>query len=128
MNRALRWRRRDLPLACAAVAGVGPVAHRLRGATADRVGTGALIRACADAEWIVLLGDRDDLPWADGAVYLGWESGILLPTTVAPSLPAELIRRAVGGRPTDLVAVVPGCVLVSEMPVRPVDVGRLELL
>jgi MoxR-vWA-beta-propeller ternary system protein len=121
----LRWLRREPPLACAAVAGSGAVAERLRLAAADRVAAGARLRACADAECVVVLGDTGDLPWADGAVFLGWDSGVLVPTTLVPSVPADLLRRAVCGTSADLVAVMPGCVLVSSVPVRAADARLL---
>ncbi|HLM59814.1 MAG TPA: hypothetical protein VK308_03310 [Pyrinomonadaceae bacterium] len=50
------------------------------------------------AERMVLLtGDGESLPWANGAVYLGRDiqmPSVLLPTTLKPNIPLELFERA----------------------------------
>ena len=50
--------------------------------------------ACA----LLILGVADDLPWADGAVYLGKDPeapSLLLPTMLRPDMPLPLVERAV---------------------------------
>jgi hypothetical protein len=45
----------------------------------------------------VLLGAAEDLPWVPGVVYLGREAeapSLLLPTTLAPTVPAALLLQA----------------------------------
>jgi hypothetical protein len=117
----LRWLPREPPLACAAVAAVDQAGERLRQAAAGRLAAGGRLRAAANDEWVIVLGDPVDLPWIEGALYLGWASGVLVPTTLAPSVPADLLRRSVTRDVGDLVVMVPGAVLVSPMPVRPAD-------
>jgi hypothetical protein len=49
------------------------------------------------AELVVLLGPEEALPWVDGAGYLGLDPlapALLLPTTLEPSVPADLFERA----------------------------------
>jgi hypothetical protein len=120
----LRWAPREPPLDAAAVTGRAGVAERLRAATRDRGGAGSSLRAAATAEWIVVLGEAAELPWADGAVYLGWDSGVLVPTTVAPWPPAGLVRdalRRLTPDHCDLLVLLPEWLLASPMPVRPLD-------
>jgi len=132
------WSRREPPLRAAAVAATGDVLSSLQAATiacltagaghaADPAGrsTGAPgqeLRAVAGDGWLVVLGD--DLPWADGAIYLGWDSGILVPTTSAPAPPAAILRAALPA--ADLVVLLPDRVLVSPTPVRPADPALLR--
>lgn len=110
--RPLTWTRREPPLHPAAVAG-GP---RLRAATVRRLRGGADLRVAFGPEWTLVLGD--DLPWADDATYLGWDDGLLVPTTLAPSTPAGLLRHALPG---DVLAVLPGALLTGPAPVRTAD-------
>jgi hypothetical protein len=107
--RPLTWTRREPPLHPAAVAG-GP---ELRAATVRRLRSGAELRVAFGPEWTLVIGD--DLPWADGATYLGWDDGLLVPTTLAPSTPAGLLRHALPG---DALAVLPGAVLTGPAPKR----------
>jgi hypothetical protein len=81
-----------------------------------------------------VLGDGDDLPWCDGAVYLGRVDDVLLPTALEPSVPAgvlraaamTLARRAAAAPATALVAVLPDAVLVTAVPTRAVDARQLD--
>jgi hypothetical protein len=126
---SLRWRRRDAPLAAAAVVASGAVVAELRVATLTRVAAGARLRACASWEWLIVLGDRADLPWADGATYLGWDGGVLAPTLVEPWPCADLLReplRRLSGQQAGLVALLPGLVLAGPLPREPVDPTRLD--
>jgi MoxR-vWA-beta-propeller ternary system domain bpX5 len=120
----LRWSAREPPLPPAAVAGSGRVAASLAAAAHDRVGAGAELRAAARPDWIVVLADAADLPWADGAVYLGWDGGLLAPTTLAPWPPAGVIRGGLAGHAPDgcdLLVLLPDRLLVAPMPVRPLN-------
>jgi len=114
--RPLTWTRREPPLAPAAVAGGAP----LRAAAVRRLREGAELRVASGPEWTLVVGT--DLPWADGATYLGWDDGLLVPTTLAPSTPAGLLRHAL---PADVLAVLPGAVLTGPAPVRTADPERL---
>lgn len=93
------WVPREVPLAVRGVAAHAAVAHALW----------MRLMACDDralARWrgvaagadLVLLGD--ELPWVDGAVWLGRDGDApawLLPTALRPSLPCALLVRAVPG-------------------------------
>ncbi|MCC6536208.1 MAG: hypothetical protein IT162_01575 [Bryobacterales bacterium] len=49
------------------------------------------------AEGIVLLGPAEQLPWRDGALYLGRDAAeprLYLPSTLAPSVPVEWLAAA----------------------------------
>lgn len=108
----LSWSRREPPLEPTAVAG----GAALRAATIRRLREGADLRVSFGPEWTLVLGD--DLPWADGATYLGSDDGLLVPTTLVPSTPAGLLRHAL---PADTLAVLPGAVLTGPAPLRTAD-------
>jgi MoxR-vWA-beta-propeller ternary system domain bpX5 len=125
---ALRWAPREPPLPAVAVVGTGAAGARLRVAAHERVLAGTELRATGNAGWIVLLGDASDLPWADGAAYLGWDAGLLVPTASAPWPPADLVRAAVrraAGTGDGLVVLLPDRLLVSPVPARRLDPARL---
>jgi hypothetical protein len=134
---AWEWVRRYPPLDPAAVAGRGAVRHWLARRVADDPDP-ARLRAAACGEWLLLLGEAEALPWVAGALYLGWDHGILLPTTHRPAIPVELLARALrrrhGASPgsaspgAGLIALLPDAVLVSAMPSHPVDVVKLGAL
>lgn len=107
----IRWRQRETALTPVGVAAVGGPARalarrllrddlplpidRLRGAAADHA--------------LVVLGEAADLPWVDGAVYLGKDvkaGSLLVPTNVAPSVPMDALERALAGRFADIAAPV----------------------
>lgn len=81
---------------------------------------------------IVVLGGEDDLPFVDGATWLGRDPaapGLLLPTTLAPDVAAGLYADAVRSRAkASLVAVLPGppLTLVPLDAARPLDRARLR--
>ena len=108
----LTWARREPPLHPAAVAGGAD----LRAVTVRRLREGAGLRVAFGREWTLVVGE--DLPWADGATYLGWDDGLLVPTTLAPSTPAGLLRHAL---PADVLAVLPGAVLTGQPPKHPAN-------
>jgi hypothetical protein len=124
------WRRREPPLPAAAVLGVGPVAADLAVAARERLAEGAELRAVADAEYLVVLGDEAVLPWADGARYLGWDGRALTLTTHRVLPAAELWREAAiaqeAAEPGSLVVVLPERILISAMPVRAAEAEALR--
>jgi hypothetical protein len=121
------WTRREPPLPYAAVAAPPPYAAGLATATAGRIARGAPLRASGGQGWLVVLGEPDELPWAPGVTYLGWEADVLVPTTLRVSPPAGLVRAALGTGPAELVVLVPGVALLSPRPVRPADPHRLAV-
>jgi len=81
--------------------------------------------------WLLVLGDPAELPWADKVTYLGWDDGLLLPTTRACSPGADLVRAALASHLPDdperraVIALIGGDVLVSALPLRPADPDQL---
>ncbi|WTW92975.1 hypothetical protein OG216_06090 [Streptomycetaceae bacterium NBC_01309] len=128
-----RWRRREPPLAAGAVAACGAAACRLAAEAARRVEEGVVLRAAADDEWVVVLGMAEDLPWVDGARYLGWDGGVLVPTTHEPvpstALWSAAVREAVSGPDAStrsLLVLLPGHVLHTQMPEQGADAELLR--
>ncbi|MBM7112975.1 hypothetical protein [Archangium primigenium] len=125
---ALLWSPRAEPLPALAVAGVGPVAlglaRRVLREDDTRLG---LWRGVAGAGVLVLLGDPDTLPWAEGVLYLGRDArapALLLPCTLAPDVAPALLERALVSRAggTTPLAVLPRSgQLVPVGPARPLS-------
>jgi hypothetical protein len=64
----------------------------------------------------VVLGEPADLPWVDGAVYLGRDAdapALLLPTAREPSIPLPLVERALLARARTSGTSPPYAVLVD---------------
>ncbi|MFJ2746629.1 hypothetical protein [Streptomyces sp. NPDC087297] len=120
----LRWERREPPLPAAAVLAVGDVVPGLAAAALARVRDGARLGVLADDgpglpaadRALLVLGAEADLPWADGARYLGRDAGLLVPTTARPAPAAPLWRRALGAAEGQLCVLVPGRALVADPP------------
>jgi hypothetical protein len=102
---------------------VGDAVPALAAATRERVRGGARLAALADDgpgqpaadRALIVLGAEADLPWADGARYLGRDGGLLVPTTTRPVPSAALWRRAIGAADR-LGVLVPGRALVADPP------------
>lgn len=125
---ALRWAAREPPLAPVALAAQGPAAWRLaeRLIALDDAVLGAL-SGVASPGALLVAGPSEALPWVDGGQYLGVlpdAPGLLLPTTLAPGVPAPLLARALGddGAPW---AVLPTGTALSAAAARPVSRARL---
>ncbi|MFJ8565052.1 hypothetical protein [Streptomyces sp. NPDC093514] len=120
----LRWERREPPLPAAAVLAVGDAVPGLAAAALARVRNGARLGVLADDgpglpaadRALLVLGAEADLPWADGARYLGRDAGLLVPTTARPAPAAPLWRRALGAAEGQLCVLVPGRALVADPP------------
>ena len=98
----LAWERRPDALAAAGMVTTGDVTRRLlaqlRLASEEAL---ARLAVVATRELLVLIGARDDLPWVDGARYCGPDPQVQtlwLPTTMAPVLAPDLVRRSAGAR------------------------------
>jgi hypothetical protein len=108
------------------VVATGPAARRLATATLDGLRLGRLLRAVFSTDAFLVLGDAEQLPWADGAAYLGREDGLLLPTTEAPSVPADLLRCALTSTvPGPEYAVLPDRLYAFSAPAADPDPGWL---
>jgi hypothetical protein len=102
---------------------------RLRAAVVSSLRRGAALRVVASPAALIALAEPDALPWAPGAVYLGFDGGLLVPTTRAPSLPTDLLAGPLrAGFPADhtLVALLPWAVIAAPHPVRDGDPDALE--
>lgn len=93
------WRPRRTPLDPVGVAARGEAARALARRLLVRDDEAlARLSGAASRELLVVLGDSADLPWVDGAVYLGKDTAapsLLIPTTREPSVPLPLVERAV---------------------------------
>ena len=86
---------RHSPLSPVAVAALRPHAAAL-GARLGALSDAQLARfsgVCADGA-LVILGPSPDLPWFDGALYLGAQGALLLPTWAEPSVHPRLLEQA----------------------------------
>jgi hypothetical protein len=134
------WRPRPAPL--------DPVGLAVRGEAARTLARRLLARddealarlaGVAAPGLLVVLGDAADLPWVDGAVYLGRDAdapSLLLPTAREPSAPLPLVERALLARARTAGAAIeaspPYAVLVdppllaSTLAARPIERPVLE--
>ncbi|MFJ7244635.1 hypothetical protein ACIQWA_08285 [Kitasatospora sp. NPDC098652] len=123
----LRWERREPPLEPVAALALGTAVPALAAATRSRLAAGHRLAVAADGTALLVLGEAPDLPWADGARYLGEDDGVLVPTTARPQPGAALWRVALGAADGQLCVLVPGHALVGDRPapVRgPADLDR----
>jgi MoxR-vWA-beta-propeller ternary system domain bpX5 len=125
----LAWHRREPPLPPSAVVAKDDAVLALARATARRLDDGTELRVSAQNAWLLVLGAADDLPWAPDVTYLGWDSGVLVPSTLECFPPADLVRRALSDRlphPGALVVILGADVLVTELPARTADAAQLR--
>jgi len=122
----IEWRRREPPLAPSVVIGLGEVARALVSATLRRSDADlATLRGLAGDGLVCLVGD--DLPWADGAHWLGQSPdapGLYVPTQRRPTVHPMLLAAALGGAPPMAVLDDPPLRLPLGRA-RPLDRGRL---
>ncbi|KAB2810458.1 hypothetical protein F9L07_00295 [Pimelobacter simplex] len=127
MTVTLTWHPLDPPRPPVAVLATGTAATALAAATARSRERGLPLRAAAADDDLLVLGPADALPWVDDATYLGEEAGLLLPTTLAPNVPPDLLRHAVRAVvPTGATAVLPGRILGFTASDGPVDLAWLR--
>lgn len=130
----LRWRVREPPLSPAAAAATGPaaraLAQRLLAMPDERL---RALRGVAGEALLLIIGAEEDLPWVDGAQYLGRDPeapGLLLPTTLCPAVPLPLVERAVMLRrrtaPMPMAVVLDPPLLVPLEDARPVEKPALR--
>jgi hypothetical protein len=121
------WRPRSTPLDPVGVAARGESARALARRLLARDDEAlARMSGAAAPELLVVLGDSADLPWVDGAVYLGKDASapsLLLPTTREPSVPLPLVERAfarAAGAPPPLAVLLDPPLLTSLQGARPI--------
>ncbi|MFH8381344.1 hypothetical protein ACH4E7_10420 [Kitasatospora sp. NPDC018058] len=122
----LRWERREPPLEAVAVLALGSAVPVLAAAARSRIQSGRRLAVAGDEGALLVLGEVADLPWADGARYLGSEGGVLVPTTARPQPPAALWRAALGATEERLCVLVPGHALVTDPPAPGCDPTGLD--
>jgi len=76
---------------------------------------------------IVLLGPPDALPWFDGALYLGAQGGLLVPTWAEPDVHPTLLEKALR-RALPKVPAGPLAVLMRGLGEQPVVVSLAAAL
>jgi hypothetical protein len=134
----LAWHPRLVPLEPVGVAARGEAARalirRLLARTDEDLGR---LSGVAGQEVILLLGAATDLPWVEGAAYLGRDPrapSLLLPTNRHPGVPLALLERALLARAGRQKAEPPLAVLLdppllaSALEARPLLRSRLLAL
>lgn len=127
----INWQPRMSPLRPAAVLGVGPVAAVLARALIDRIARGGDLRVHAGPGCVLAIGEEPDLPWVDGATWLGRDGPLYTPTTLVPVLPAELLARAIARRTSSSgawIALLPDRLLVGDTSFGIPDPSRLAAI
>lgn len=122
-----------MPLPARAVVASGAAAKAL-GRRLAEVGGDSLrtLAAVAGDDLLVVLGDESALPWIDGVTYLGRDESapdLLLPTALAPSVPASLLEAAIRKlvpRSTPVVVLPSPALLISCGAARAIDRDRLR--
>ncbi len=104
---AIRWTQRDDPLVPLGVAAVGDRARAIarRLLREDFAGHMEKLRAVGTTDALLLLGRMPDLPWVDGAVYLGKDpdaGSLLIPANMVPSVPIDAVERCFAACFTEL--------------------------
>jgi MoxR-vWA-beta-propeller ternary system domain bpX5 len=127
----LTWDQREPPLTPAAILAQGDVATRLAQRILDFTDDTRTdeLRAAHNDSSLLIVGPEASLPWVEGVTYLGWDDGLLVPTTLRPNPPAYLVMRAldrINPTPPRLRAAIPGLVFVGEQMTLDIDVIRLR--
>jgi hypothetical protein len=93
----------------------------------------AALRGVAGPDLLIALGSGENLPWADGVIYLGRDPDsplLLMPTTHGPSIPLQLLERALVARKDrlspPLAVLLDPPLLVSTVAARPIARASLE--
>lgn len=114
------WRPRVRPLAPAGAVARGRAARLLGERLLTRSDEDlARLQGVAGEDLLIVLGPAADLPWADGAVYVGRDPeapSLLLPTTREPSVPLPLLEQALIARARRVPGVAPPLVVFPDPP------------
>ncbi len=126
----LTWQVREPPIPPVAVLGRDRVVAPLAAAVARALGRQADLRVAHAPGLLLVLGDAGSLPWVDGAVWLGRDHGLLVPTDrtvdVSGDLVAAAVERASGA--AQVQVLLPDAILASDVPVGPPDPALLAEL
>ena len=114
------WRPRARPLPPVGAAARGRAARLLAERLLARSDEDlARLEGVAGEDLLVVLGPAAELPWADGAVYVGKDPeapSLLLPTTREPSVPLPLLEQALVARALRVPGVAPPLVVFPDPP------------
>jgi hypothetical protein len=112
------WRPRSAPLQPQAVLAEGDAAKALVRRLQERSDEGLVrlrgVRTSSLPLALLLVGEPEDLPWADGVVYLGRDEAapsLFVPSLLEPTFPIALLERALLARFARLaapLAIAPG--------------------
>jgi hypothetical protein len=102
---SVTWTERVQPLDPVAVVGTGPsaraLARRLLSDDDEFLVKRRAAGGTADCVLYVVADTTDELPWADGVVYVGRDPAapsLLIPTMLEPSVPLPLVERSLRAR------------------------------
>lgn len=127
----IKWLHRDPPLAPAAVAAYGSDCIKqlvLRLSLREET-TVKRVRFVFGENILVAMAAEEDLPWSDGAIFLGSQPGsnLFLPTNLTPSIPIQIFERAFNNKfprvkpPLAVLPTVPAVFSLSESFVTNMD-------
>jgi len=114
----IKWQNRAVSLdPCAIIASdeaAVDIAEKLLRLDDESLGT---FQGASAESLIFIVGRGDDLPWADGVVYLGRDArtsaSFLLPTTIEPKVPIDLFKLILEKKFRHLLpcAILPGKII-----------------
>jgi len=128
----LRFGPREPPLKPCGVCARGGVARVLARKLLARPDEAlSALKGVASAGLLLLLGDEEALPWAEGVQYLGRDAAapsLLLPTHRVPLVPAALLERTLLARAsgTPLAVLVEPPALIPTGEARRLARGKLQ--
>jgi hypothetical protein len=129
----ITWAARPRPLAPVAAAATGKTARQMARHLLKNPSVLERLEGVASPDLLIVIGNGDLLPWEDGVVYLGRDPAapsLLLPTSLAPSIPAGLLERAVTNKFPSLkppFALLPSTSrVISLAAARPIDANILR--
>ncbi len=121
----IKWRNRHVPLPLSAMIAFGgaavSLAKSLLSFDDERLKS---FQGVGGKQTIFLAGAGENLPWVDGAIYLGRDARLpaaLLPTTLEPNIPLELFEQTLKLKFKPLAPFV-------VLPERLVPVGAAKIL
>ncbi|MEZ5378289.1 MAG: hypothetical protein R2733_17430 [Acidimicrobiales bacterium] len=122
------WGPREPPLGVVGIMVEGASRALYAALLADRVDAFEDLRVVVGERYLIALSDSDALPWFEGAIWLGMDDGLLCPTTLAPDLPARLVRRAVcrGQKSAAVVVATPSMAALASPPARSPSAAMLR--
>jgi hypothetical protein len=112
---SVRLTPREPPLAAVGVVATGAAIAALKAAARRAIAGGADLKAASGEAHLVVLGAFEQLPWADGCVYVGRDGPLLVPTTKRIEPAADLVAAALDA---PLIVVLEDAILTGPRPVR----------